>query len=67
MGSDRTGQISLMSFKDWLTRPIKPRKSKHDSRQSYQRGSTVGVTNNQAETIGSNKEIHIGGFQNISN
>jgi hypothetical protein len=65
MGSDRIGQISLMSFKDWVKRPIKPRKSKNDSRQSNQRSSTIGITDNQAETNGPNKEIYIGGFQNI--
>jgi hypothetical protein len=56
----------MMTFRQWLAKPIKLRRKKYDPRQPHQGSSAIGIKDEQGEVIGTNKEIHIGGNEYIS-
>lgn len=64
-GSDRARVTNMLTFRQWLAKPIKSIRKKNDPRQPSQGSTAIGVKDEQREVIGNNKEIHIGGNQYI--
>ena len=50
----------MLTFRQWLAKPIKLRKKENDPRQPNQGSSTIGTQDVKGKNIGSDKSIEIG-------
>ena len=56
----------MLTFRQWLAKPIKQKRNKNDPRQPNQGSTPIGTQNVKGENIGSDKSIEIGRSEYIA-